>query len=143
MALTETTEANTDATTVTTAATTDTPAGGEASRALPTNEGAELAILSGVLANNEALVEIEDLLRGEHFSVSLLGRLYDTCARLFAVQRLANATTLAESFNDDSELEAYGGLSFLQELQESWIQLSDLRDYARVVRDAHMRRCLA
>ncbi|MDA7981463.1 MAG: replicative DNA helicase [Alphaproteobacteria bacterium] len=114
-----------------------------ASRLLPTHEGAELAIISGVLANNEALIDIEDLVQGEHFSVPLLGRLYDTCARLFANQRLANAATLADSFADDDELEAYGGLPFLQELQESWVQLSDLRDYARVVRDAHMRRRLA
>ena len=44
------------------------------SRALPANYAAEQTLLAGILANNEAITEVEDLLREEHFHIPLFGR---------------------------------------------------------------------
>ena len=110
------------------------------SRALPANYAAEQTLLAGILANNEAITEVEDLLREEHFHIPLFGRLYRTCVELFSNRQIANAVTLARSFAEDPELALLGGTEYLEELQESWVKLSDLRDYAEVIRDSHLRR---
>ena len=106
----------------------------------PALDEAELALLSGILAKSEVLVEVDDLLEPEHFSNPYFGRIYGICRDRFNEGRPASALTLSHHLAGDPDFAAYGGADFLQELQESWVQLSDLRGYAQTIRDVYLRR---
>jgi replicative DNA helicase len=68
-------------------------------RVLPTNASAEHALLGALLVDNRAYQRVEGLLRAEHFSWSVHGRIYTAIGQMIAAGRKANPASLKHLFD--------------------------------------------
>lgn len=109
-------------------------------RQLPQNLEAEQELLGALLLDNSILENIDDGLREDHFFDPAHGRIFAAISNLTGRGNLANPITLKSYFaNDDS----FGGLNietYLNELAESVLSLSEASEYARDVRECYLRR---
>lgn len=103
------------------------------------NTEAEQAVIAGVLANNLAMEDIGDIVRAEHFTIPVLGRVFESCRLWIDKGRLANAITLRAQYASDEELGDLGGVAYLEELQDAPVSRRELRGYAETIRDSHLR----
>lgn len=65
-----------------------------AARVPPHNIEAEQALLGALLINNDAFDRVSDFLKPEHFCEELHRRIFETCAQLIRLGKLATVTTL-------------------------------------------------
>jgi len=106
----------------------------------PVNLEAEQALLSALLANNQALERVGDFLRPEHFADGAHQRLFEACQRLIDRGQTANAVTLKNYFERDQGLSEVGGTAYLARLQAANIGIINVTDYGRLIHDLYLRR---
>ena len=119
-----------------------TPSDSSPSRTPPKNIDAEIALLGALLSNNNALENVSDYLRSEHFSEAAHAKIYAAIVKLVGRGQLADAVTLAYYFQNDDLLEEVGGANYLTELQANVISIINAGDYGRVIYDLARRRDL-
>jgi replicative DNA helicase len=118
----------------------DTPA--NTLRAPPQNVLAEQALLGGVLSNNRALTAIEQFLKPEHFIDPVNARIYKVIQRLVAQGSIADPITLKGDLENSGVLDDCGGTEYLAALISGTVSIANATDYARVIRDAWIRRSM-
>src|SRR5437870_3607504 len=84
---------------------------------------AEQALLGALLHNNLAFERISELLRAEHFSDSVHGRIYEAISNLINRGHIADPITLKEYFDRDDALSEVGGGQYLAQLAASVISI--------------------
>ena len=94
----------------------------------------EQAIISSILNQNKALDRITCGLKGEHFSNSLLGDVFDYCVSLWDVGQRFELPRVAGKFPDLK--------NDLQVLQNASVTSVNIDDYAHVVLDYFKKRML-
>lgn len=101
---------------------------------------AEQAFLGALLFDN-ALIDRVEWLRPEHFYDPVHGRIFDTCARLIAGGRLADAVVVKDAMADDPGLkELRGPAAYLAILLESASDSAAAVEYGQMVCDLALRR---
>ena len=120
------------------------PSNGSASptRSMPYNLPAEQNLLGAILLENAVLERIDDRLLAEHFYDPLHGRIFSTSQRLIERGQLANPVTLKSFFADTSNVQNENAESYLSELADGVISISQAPHYANVIHEAHVRRQL-
>ena len=120
------------------------PSNGSASptRSMPYNLPAEQNLLGAILLENAVLERIDDRLLAEHFYDPLHGRIFSTSQRLIERGQLANPVTLKSFFADTSNFQNENAESYLSELADGVISISQAPHYANVIHEAHVRRQL-
>ncbi len=114
----------------------------DAYRALPHNIDAEQGLLGILLIKNEAIHDIGDFLRPEHFFEPLHARIYGAIEKYIDRGMLANPVTLKPIFDQDEALKELGGASYLAKLAAGAGMLITARDYARSIYDLALKRQL-
>ena len=109
-------------------------------RILPHNLEAEQALLGALLVDNRALENVGDSIRAEHFFAPVHQRIFATILKLVDRGLNADPITLAPYFKDDVELTERGGAQYLGDLAASVITVVNAGNYARFIRDLHLRR---
>jgi replicative DNA helicase len=109
-------------------------------RILPHNLEAEQALLGALLIDNRALENVGDIIRAEHFYAPVHQRIFDAVAKMVDRGQEANPITLKPYFDGDAELEERGGAQYLADLAASVITVVNAPNYAKFIRDMHMRR---
>src|SRR5450432_1280800 len=79
----------------------------------PHNFEAEQALLGSILVNYAAYHRVAEFLKGEHFADPLHGKLFDALARLIERGQLVSAVTLKTYIENDDDMKAAGGASYL------------------------------
>ncbi len=102
-------------------------------RELPHNVEAEQAVLGAVLINNEALNQVGDFLRAEHFFEPVHQRIYSTIERFQDRGLIASPVTLKNQFDQDEALTDLGGAAYLANLAGLAGGIFDVRDHASIV----------
>ena len=113
---------------------------GQGFRILPHNLEAEQALLGALLVDNRALENVGDIVKAEHFFSPVHQRIYDAIAKMSDRGQNADPITLKPYFENDAELEDRGGAQYLADLASSVITVVNAPNYARFIRDMHMRR---
>jgi replicative DNA helicase len=109
----------------------------------PQNLDAEKSVLGSILLMNEAIDEVGESLKAEHFYSDAHQKIYAAIHKLYeAGIRGIDAITLAEELIRRSELEAVGGPAYLAEILETVPHAAHVRYYADIVRDKWMQRSL-
>lgn len=119
-----------------------TTSGAEPANALPNNLEAEQGLLGAMLTDNSVIEGINDGLREEHFYDPVHGRIFAAIMRLHGRGQLANPVTLKSYFVGDVAFDQINIESYLNELAEGVVFLSDAPDYAEDIRQCFLRRSL-
>lgn len=109
----------------------------------PQNLDAERGVLGSILLLNEAIDEVGENLREDHFYHDSHQKIYSAIHHLYENNvRGIDAVTLAEELVRRNELEAVGGPSYLAEILEAVPHAAHVRYYADIVRSKWMQRTL-
>ncbi len=117
-------------------------ASASSARTMPHNLPAEQNLLGAILLDNSVFERIDDRLLAEHFYDPLHGRIFSTIQRLIERGQLANPVTLKSFFTDSSEFQGDNSESYLSELADGVISITQAPHYANVIHEAHVRRQL-
>jgi len=112
------------------------------SRTMPNNLQAEQNLLGAVLLDNSVLERIDDRLLADHFYDPFHGRIFSTMQRLVERGQLANPVTLKSFFTDSEDFQSDSAESYLSELADGVISITQAPDYAKIIHEAHVRRQL-
>lgn len=116
--------------------------GGAPPREPPADVEVEMALLGALLVNNNAFDRVADLVDADAFADLAHQRIFEAIQRLIEAGRQATATTLRRQFEQEESLKDLGGARYLAELAAGAANIIDAADYARLVRDLHLRRQL-
>ncbi len=109
----------------------------------PQNLDAERGVLGSILLVNEAIDEVADWLKAEHFYHDAHHRIYAAIHDLYeASVRGIDPVTLAEELEKRGEIEDVGGPAYIYEILESVPHAAHVRYYARIVREKWVQRAL-
>lgn len=109
---------------------------------LPTNIEAEQAVLGSIMVNNLAFHAVSDVLKPEHFADPMHGALFDATTKLMNRGQAVNPFSLKAYTETLPGLKDAGGGSYLAKLLGVSVAPGDAGSYARIVRDAALRRGL-
>lgn len=105
---------------------------------LPNNLDAEQGIIGCLLVENNIYDEIQ--LKPEHFFFPAHEKIYRSIEKFITEGRRASPVTLKNIFENDPDLENYGGAEYLVELANSSIGTFNAKDYAKTVKALFTRR---
>lgn len=83
---------------------------------LPNNVEHEAALLGAMLANNEVIDAVADLLTREDFFAAIHGDIFERAVTLYSQSGLANPPALVPFFKEDERIKQLGGVGYLAKL---------------------------
>ena len=112
-------------------------------RVPPQNLDAERGVLGSILLLNEAIDNVGEVLRPEHFYSDAHQKIYGAIRDLYENNiRGIDAVTLAEELVRRNELDAIGGPAYLAEILDTVPHAAHVRYYCDIVRQKWMQRSL-
>lgn len=109
---------------------------------LPHNIEAEQQLLGAILASNDVIDRLQDLIEPAHFYDPVHGAIFEVARARILKGQQTDATTLKNFMAEHEGLRALGGAEYLLKLQLSAIATSAARDYAQLIHDLAVRRNL-
>ncbi len=114
----------------------------ELGRHLPVSIESEQAVLGSILLRPESINEITGLLREEDFSQTEHQRIFSTMQSMFVNSRNIDTITLVNTLVQDGVYTESGGIEYIKLLSVSVPSASNIKDYAKTVRDKALLRRL-
>lgn len=109
---------------------------------LPVAPEAEVAVIGGLIIDQDAVATVADRLSPEDFHDRRHRLLYSTVLHLWKEGVAPDPVTISETLSTTDELEAAGGLSYLAELMDAVPTAANIGYYVNFVADRAMRRRL-
>ena len=115
----------------------------ESLRVPPQNLDAERGVLGSILLLNEAIDEVGEALKAEHFYHEAHQKIYSAIHHLYENNvRGIDAVTLAEELDRRQELDEVGGVVYLADILDAVPHAAHVRYYANIVKQKWMQRTL-
>jgi replicative DNA helicase len=108
----------------------------------PQDIDAEKSVLGSVLIDKNALINIVDFLRPDHFYKTNHQLIYSSMLSLYEKRDPIDLITLQSELNKQGKLEEIGGSAYLTELVYFVATSSNVEHHARIVQEASIRRNL-
>jgi len=109
----------------------------------PQNLDAERGVLGSILLLNEAIDEVGESLKAEHFYHDAHHKIYAAIHHLYENNvRGIDPVTLAEELEKRGQIEEIGGAAYIFEILDSVPHAAHVRYYAGIVREKWMQRTL-
>ena len=109
----------------------------------PQSLEAEDSILSAILINNEALLDIVEILAPDDFYRSAHQKIYGIITELFAKNEPIDLVTLTNGLRQKNQLEEIGGATYLARLLDTVPLAVNAQHYAKIIHDkASLRRLI-
>lgn len=108
----------------------------------PQDIDAEKSVLGSILLDKEAIINIVDFLRPEHFYKTSHQNIFQAMVNLYEKREPIDVITLQNELNRDSKLEESGGVSYLTELVYFVSSSANSLNHARLIQESSMRRNL-
>jgi replicative DNA helicase len=105
----------------------------------PASVEAEQALLSAILSNNRVLERVSEYLLPEHFAEAAHRKIYDACMKLAEKGHLADAITVKNYLELNSEFDAEQA-EYLASLASSASSVVSAGDYGKLVYDLALKR---
>lgn len=118
------------------------PRAGDPLRVPPRNEEAEEALLSAILVDNTALLDVVDLLGPPDFYRTAHGTIFAAMTDLFNRGEPIDLVTVTNALREKGRLEAVGGAAFVARLLNDVLPAANAQHYARIVHDKAVLRRL-
>ena len=96
---------------------------------------AEQSVLGGLMVANDRWDTIADVVSEDDFYRAAHRQIFARMAHLTAVNEPIDVVTLAETLNNHGELEQIGGFPYLVELAKNTPSTTNIRSYAKAVRE--------
>lgn len=106
----------------------------------PHNEEAEICILGAILIDKDAIVEVAEFLRPEHFYNPNNGSIYQALLDLYEERQPIDIVTLKEKLKSSKLLSKVGGSGYLTELINAVPTAAHIEHYAKIVSDNFIKR---
>ena len=114
----------------------------KAPRDLPYNEQAEQAVLGSALLSRECLFTVFSSLNEDDFYLGKHQLIYRAIRNLFDKESAVDVLTVTEELMNMKELEAIGGVEYLQQISDAMVALSSIDYYVNIVNDQAVLRRL-
>ncbi len=111
-------------------------------RVPPHDEQAELSILGAILIDKDAIVDVVEFLRPEHFYKEGNARIYESMLSLFEKHEPIDIVTVTAELKQYGHFEKCGGASYLTELLNAVPTSAHASNYGQIIQDNHTRRIL-
>lgn len=108
----------------------------------PQNLEAEVSVLGGILLENEALNQVLEILQTGDFYREAHRKIFSAMVQLYERNEPVDLITLAEVLNKKDELEAVGGLEYLNQLVNSVPTAANISYYANIIKEKSLLRKL-
>lgn len=110
----------------------------------PQNLEAEMSVLGSILLMHEAIDEVGDVLKADHFYADRHQKIFAAVMGLYENGvRGIDAVTLAEELDRRKELDEIGGVEYLGKILEAVPNAAHAKYYAKIIRDRWIQRSLA
>lgn len=106
----------------------------------PKNLELEASVLGMMLAHNDTIDTIADILKPDDFAEPLHQRIYQSALHQHSSNGVSNPATLFSLFKDDEAIKQLGGVSYLMKLTADHTGLLDPRGFATQLADTGRRR---
>ena len=111
-------------------------------RRLPVSIESEQAVLGSILIRPDSFEEIAGTLDADDFSLEEHKKIYSTMRSMFLASRNIDTVTLVNTLVQDGVYSESGGIDYIKTLSFSVPSATNIRDYARAVKDKAMLRRL-
>lgn len=111
-------------------------------REAPNNIEAEQALLGAILVNNDAFYRVSDFLKSAHFHEPLHRKIFDVCADLIRMGKMANPVTIKTFLPADEKVGDITVAQYLARLAAEAVTIINAADYGRAIYDLATRRAL-
>ena len=108
----------------------------------PQSLEAEESILSSILLNKGALLEIIEILKPEHFYKEAHKKIYQSIIEMFEKNEPADLVTITNRLREQKMLSAIGGATYISRLIDSIPMAVNIVHYAKIVREKAILRML-
>jgi len=116
--------------------------GTQAPRIPPNDQEAELAVLTNMLFDREAIAVAHEILRGEDFYRPANQIIYETMVELFSRSIPVDIVTLSDKLAEKGMLEQIGGRDAVNGLAAAYYTSAHIRSHAQIVADKSVARQL-
>ena len=108
----------------------------------PQNLAAEMSLLGALLIDDETLVDIADQVKADDFYDRRHQAIFKAIMKLYQKNTRVDLLTVSSELSKTHQLDQAGGRSYLSDLTNTIPSASHAVDYARIVREASVRRKL-
>ncbi|MBI2612125.1 replicative DNA helicase [Candidatus Gottesmanbacteria bacterium] len=106
----------------------------------PHDDTVEASVLGAILIDKDAIAEVIDFLRPEHFYKDVNAFVFDAMMTLFEKHEPVDVVTVSAQLKRKGKLKEIGGSSYLTELVEGVPTAAHVEQYARIVVDHATKR---
>jgi replicative DNA helicase len=106
----------------------------------PHSEEAEICILGAILIDKDAVIEVAEFLRAEHFYNPNHSTIYQALLDLYEERQPIDIVTLKEKLKSSQMLSKVGGSGYLTELINAVPTAAHIEQYAKIVKDNYIKR---
>jgi replicative DNA helicase len=115
-----------------------------AGRVPPHDLDAEAAVLSAIMLKRDALDQVAEILKPEHFYSEANGRIYEAAVALALDQRPIDVVQIASWLRDRERLPQVGGTAYLAQIVDATPAIAHVNAHAKTVREKwRLRRLIA
>lgn len=108
----------------------------------PHSDEAETSVLGSILIDRDAIVQVSEFLRPEHFYQGKHSDIYQAMLSLFENREPIDLVTLPQKLKEMKLLTNVGGVSYLSTLVERVPSSANIKHYGEIIQDYYTRRSL-
>lgn len=108
----------------------------------PHSDEAEKSVLGSILIDKDAIVQVSEFLRPDHFYQNKHGDIYQAMVTLFEAREPIDLVTLSQKLKSMKLLTGVGGVSYLSTLVEGVPSSANIRHYGEIIQGYYTRRRL-
>ncbi|MGC8866962.1 MAG: replicative DNA helicase [Elusimicrobiales bacterium] len=101
---------------------------------------AEMSVLGTMIISRDAIQNVVEILKPEHFYLEIHQIIFDTIIKLYDAKKSIDIVVLAEELKRLNELEKIGGIPYLTQLTEHVSSPAHAKDYAQIVKEKYILR---
>jgi len=108
----------------------------------PHSDDAEMSVLGSILIDKDAIVQISEFLKPEHFYQTKHVDIFEAMIKLFESREPIDLVTLPQKLKSMKLLDAVGGVSYISTLVEGVPSSANIRHYGEIIQGYYTRRRL-
>jgi len=109
-------------------------------RVPPSSLEAEQSVLGALLIDKDAVVEVAEFLRPEHFYQDKHTKVYEAVVKLYEAREPVDVVTVGEKLKETKSLKQVGGVTYLTELVNRVPTSAHVENYAKIVKNLAIKR---
>ncbi|MDD4937738.1 MAG: replicative DNA helicase [Candidatus Shapirobacteria bacterium] len=106
----------------------------------PNSSEAELCVLGSILIDNDAVLNVSDFLRAEHFYNLNYGKIYKSMMDLYEDRMPIDIITVSEKLKENKLLKKIGGKAFLSKLANEVPTAANVESYGKIIKALSAKR---